>query len=97
MLRCLIQNSKRFFIGELLQQSLELSTVFSTSNLFPHRVLNTDNISIIGITMDYGPYGFLDYYDPNYLSQSSGERHFVDTSVLYKEALKRNYIEITLL
>jgi len=47
--------------------------------------------------MDYGPYGFLDYYDPNYLSQSSGERHFVDTSVLYKEVLKSNCIEITLL
>ena len=41
--------------------------------LFPCRVVNSDNMSIIGVTIDYGPYGFLDYYDPNYLSQSSGE------------------------
>jgi len=37
------------------------------------RVLNSDNMSIVGVTIDYGPYGFLDYYDPNYLSQSSGK------------------------
>ena len=36
------------------------------------RVANTDNTSIIGITIDYGPFGFLDYYDPNYISQSYG-------------------------
>ena len=30
-------------------------------------------MSIVGVTIDYGPYGFLDYYDPNYLSQSSGK------------------------
>lgn len=28
-----------------------------------HGVLNTDNISILGLTIDYGPYGFLDYFD----------------------------------
>ncbi|CAO1619733.1 unnamed protein product [Parajaminaea phylloscopi] len=30
-----------------------------------HGVLNTDNISILGLTIDYGPYGFLDIFDPN--------------------------------
>ena len=42
-------------------------------SLNPHRVVNSDNTSIIGVTIDYGPFGFLDYYDPNYLSQSSGK------------------------
>ena len=37
------------------------------------RVLNTDNMSIVGVTIDYGPFGFLDYYDPNYMSQASGK------------------------
>ncbi|XP_015774939.1 PREDICTED: selenoprotein O-like [Acropora digitifera] len=37
---------------------------------FCHGVANTDNTSIIGITMDYGPFGFMDYYDPSYISQS---------------------------
>ena len=27
---------------------------------FVHGVLNTDNMSILGLTIDYGPYGFLD-------------------------------------
>ncbi len=33
---------------------------------FVHGVLNTDNMSIIGQTIDYGPYGWLDVYDPNW-------------------------------
>lgn len=30
-----------------------------------HGVLNTDNISILGLTIDYGPYGFLDIFSPD--------------------------------
>lgn len=33
---------------------------------FVHGVMNTDNFSILGLTIDYGPYGFLDNFDPNY-------------------------------
>lgn len=29
-------------------------------------MLNTDNMSILGLTIDYGPYGFLDRFDPVY-------------------------------
>lgn len=31
---------------------------------FVHGVMNTDNMSVLGITIDYGPYGWLDVYDP---------------------------------
>ena len=31
---------------------------------FMHGVMNTDNMSILGITLDYGPYGFMEAYDP---------------------------------
>lgn len=31
---------------------------------FAHGVMNTDNFSITGATLDFGPYGFLDRYDP---------------------------------
>jgi uncharacterized protein YdiU (UPF0061 family) len=31
---------------------------------FVHGVMNTDNMSILGLTIDYGPYSFLDNYDP---------------------------------
>lgn len=33
---------------------------------FVHGVMNTDNMSILGLTVDYGPYGWLDNYDPNW-------------------------------
>jgi uncharacterized protein YdiU (UPF0061 family) len=31
---------------------------------FVHGVMNTDNMSILGVTIDYGPYSFVDDYDP---------------------------------
>ncbi|MCA8963635.1 MAG: YdiU family protein [Planctomycetes bacterium] len=31
---------------------------------FVHGVLNTDNMSILGLTIDYGPYGWIDDFDP---------------------------------
>jgi len=36
-----------------------------------HGVLNTDNMSIIGFTIDYGPFGFLDKYNPNHICNGS--------------------------
>jgi uncharacterized protein YdiU (UPF0061 family) len=33
---------------------------------FVHGVMNTDNMSILGLTMDYGPYGWLEGYQPNW-------------------------------
>lgn len=33
---------------------------------FTHGVLNTDNMSVLGLTIDYGPFGFLDAFDPRY-------------------------------
>ncbi|NOI76858.1 YdiU family protein [Vibrio coralliilyticus] len=38
---------------------------------FAHGVMNTDNMSILGETFDYGPFGFLDDYDPRYISNHS--------------------------
>lgn len=31
---------------------------------FMHGVINTDNVSILGLTLDYGPYAFMDIFDP---------------------------------
>lgn len=38
---------------------------------FTHGVMNTDNMSITGLTIDYGPYGFLEDYDPEYVPNHS--------------------------
>jgi len=34
---------------------------------FAHGVMNTDNMSILGTTIDYGPFGFLDAYQPDFI------------------------------
>ena len=33
---------------------------------FVHGVMNTDNMSILGLTIDYGPYGWVDDFDPDW-------------------------------
>ena len=38
---------------------------------FCHGVLNTDNMSILGLTIDYGPFGFIEKYNPNHICNSS--------------------------
>lgn len=38
---------------------------------FAHGVMNTDNMSILGLTFDYGPFGFLDDYNPDYICNHS--------------------------
>ena len=38
---------------------------------FAHGVMNTDNMSILGLTMDYGPYGFLDDFQPGFICNHS--------------------------
>ena len=38
---------------------------------FVHGVLNTDNCSVHGLTIDYGPFAFLEAFDPNFTPNSS--------------------------
>ncbi|CAO3690734.1 unnamed protein product [Rhizopus stolonifer] len=40
---------------------------------FNHGVLNTDNMSVLGLTLDYGPFQIMDYYDPGYICNHSDE------------------------
>ncbi|PCJ61801.1 MAG: hypothetical protein COA79_05755 [Planctomycetota bacterium] len=45
---------------------------------FVHGVMNTDNMSILGLTIDYGPYGWLENYDPTWTpntTDASGKRY----------------------
>ena len=44
---------------------------------FCHGVLNTDNMSILGLTMDFGPFGFMERFDPKFVCNHS------DTNGLY--------------
>ncbi|MGD9549903.1 MAG: YdiU family protein [Burkholderiaceae bacterium] len=38
---------------------------------FCHGVMNTDNMSILGLTLDYGPFQFLDRFDPGHVCNHS--------------------------
>ena len=38
---------------------------------FCHGVMNTDNMSILGLTIDYGPFGFMDAFDPDHICNHS--------------------------
>ena len=45
---------------------------------FVHGVMNTDNMSVLGLTIDYGPYGWLDDYDPDWTpntTDAAGRRY----------------------
>jgi uncharacterized protein YdiU (UPF0061 family) len=41
---------------------------------FMHGVMNTDNMSILGLTIDYGPFGFMDAYVPMHICNHSDEQ-----------------------
>jgi protein adenylyltransferase len=45
---------------------------------FVHGVMNTDNMSIVGETIDYGPYGWLEDFDPNWTPNTTdaGQRRY---------------------
>ncbi|MEO7397868.1 MAG: protein adenylyltransferase SelO family protein, partial [Ilumatobacteraceae bacterium] len=74
----LLTRGERFFadgppFGELVGRWFA-SVCRSTARLvvdwmrvgFVHGVLNTDNMSILGLTIDYGPYGWMESYDPDW-------------------------------
>jgi uncharacterized protein YdiU (UPF0061 family) len=55
------------------------AVVYKTANLlaqwqavgFAHGVMNTDNMSVLGLTLDYGPFGFMEAYDPGLVCNHS--------------------------
>ncbi len=40
---------------------------------FVHGVMNTDNLSLASVTIDYGPFGFVDDYDPYFIPNTSDD------------------------
>ncbi|EIW84072.1 UPF0061-domain-containing protein [Coniophora puteana RWD-64-598 SS2] len=44
---------------------------------FMHGVINTDNVSVLGLTIDYGPYAFMDVFDSHHIcNHSDGEGRY---------------------
>ena len=41
---------------------------------FMHGVMNTDNMSILGLTLDYGPFGFMEAFDPQHICNHTDQQ-----------------------
>ena len=57
-------------LGEVIERTARLIAQWQAVG-FAHGVMNTDNMAILGFTLDYGPFGFLDAYDPGYICNHS--------------------------
>ncbi|MGH7662384.1 MAG: protein adenylyltransferase SelO [Vulcanimicrobiaceae bacterium] len=60
------------FLREIVARTARLVAQWQAVG-FAHGVMNTDNMSILGLTIDYGPFGFLDAYDPKFICNHSDD------------------------
>lgn len=67
------------FFAEVVRRTAELMAAWQAVG-FAHGVMNTDNFSIVGLTLDYGPFGFLDTYEPGFICNhtDAGGRYAFD-------------------
>lgn len=65
------------FAKEITWRTIKMVVLWQSLG-FTHGVLNTDNMSILGLFIDYGPFEFMDAYNPDYISNAS------DTEGRYK-------------
>jgi len=57
-------------LEEVIRRTAELIARWQLVG-FAHGVMNTDNMSMLGLTLDYGPYGFMDAFDPGFVCNHS--------------------------
>ncbi|HEX9153016.1 MAG TPA: YdiU family protein, partial [Flavobacterium sp.] len=62
------------FFHEVTQTTLNMIVHWQRVG-FVHGVMNTDNMSIHGITIDYGPYGWLEDYNSNWTPNTTDRQH----------------------
>jgi len=58
------------WLREVMERTAELMARWTAVG-FTHGVLNTDNMSIVGLSLDYGPYGWIDQYDRGFVPNHS--------------------------
>ncbi|VVC97835.1 unnamed protein product [Leptidea sinapis] len=70
-----LQDENRFirFFSDVAHKSLDLVSQWQGKTVrkrFTHGLLNTDNMSLLGLTIDFGPFGFVDSYDGGFIANS---------------------------
>jgi uncharacterized protein YdiU (UPF0061 family) len=58
------------FFAEVARSTAVLVAAWQTVG-FVHGVLNTDNMSVLGLTLDYGPYAFMENFDEEFVPNGS--------------------------
>ena len=64
------KNKYEEFFRSVVEQTACMIALWQACG-FSHGVMNTDNMSILGETFDYGPYGFMEDYLPSYICNHS--------------------------
>ena len=64
------QDRYAVFFAEVVERTARLIADWQSVG-FAHGVMNTDNMSILGLTLDYGPFGFMDDYVPGFICNHS--------------------------
>jgi len=57
-------------LREVVRRTAGLLAQWQTAG-FSHGVMNTDNMSVLGLTLDYGPFGFMEAYEPGFICNHS--------------------------
>ncbi|MBF0447487.1 MAG: YdiU family protein [Magnetococcales bacterium] len=60
-----LENRRSLWFQSVCQRTAHLMVEWMRVG-FVHGVMNTDNLSILGLTIDYGPYGWIDHFDSNW-------------------------------
>jgi len=67
---CMLVQTYLIFYCEVMWRTVKLVAQWQSVG-FIHGVLNTDNMSIMGLTIDYGPFAFMEMFDAEYVSNGS--------------------------
>ena len=60
-------------LAEVTKRTAELMAYWQSVG-FMHGVMNTDNMSILGLTLDYGPFGFMESFDPTHICNHTDQQ-----------------------
>ncbi len=61
------------FLIEIIERTARLIAQWQAVG-FCHGVMNTDNMSILGLTLDYGPFGFMEAFNPGHVCNHSDDQ-----------------------
>ena len=66
-------NPYRALLEEVTRRTAQLMAQWQAVG-FMHGVMNTDNMSILGLTLDYGPFGFMEAFDANHICNHTDQQ-----------------------